>query len=504
MPRDSNGNYVLPAGNPVVSGTIIASGWANPTMSDIGVELTNSLDRQGRGGMLAPFKFLDGTAGAPGMTWTSEPSTGFFRAGASDQRATVAGVGRMRWTGSGVDVWDPTANAGAGAWIALTTGSGTNFAVLNAANKFTVQQTIVGAGLSWQTWEDSGPLIAARFGLGSPGFGEVGFYKDAVGSWISTILFDNEQTYFSNSLAQYFTNADRSVIRARIDLNGLSVGPVAFTGAQAAPAVRMGAAFNGAGYVETGAYSNDGVNNARCGLFAQGDATQFGSVGIDYTYSNGVSGFQFRRVGVPIFNYNEVGINLINGLSFYTYGADNTTYCNFKVDTNGPAYWNSGASLTGYQWYINGAIQASIVPNKLLLSAAAGGSDQLIATPVAGGAISFRGDGSTVNRGLSLGNVDNTGTFTPAFQIGDFVPGVARFLNGLILQVFDSTNARSGGINLVANSIARTMQYVDNGAQRGGMLFHYDSALTYGGIFVSASAAPATGGTPGQIWLQTE
>ena len=108
MPRDSNGNYTLPPGNPVVTGTTIESGWANPTMSDIGAELTNSLDRDGRGGMRAPFRFVNGTVGAPGITWTAEPSSGFYRAGTSDMRATIAGVDRMRWTGSTVDLWNGT------------------------------------------------------------------------------------------------------------------------------------------------------------------------------------------------------------------------------------------------------------------------------------------------------------------------------------------------------------------------------------------------------------
>lgn len=48
MSRDSNGTYSLPAGNPVTSGASITSSWANNTLSDIGTELTNSLDKSGR------------------------------------------------------------------------------------------------------------------------------------------------------------------------------------------------------------------------------------------------------------------------------------------------------------------------------------------------------------------------------------------------------------------------------------------------------------------------
>lgn len=47
MPRDVSGNYTLPAGNPVVPNTIIASNWANTTMQDIADALTASLSIDG-------------------------------------------------------------------------------------------------------------------------------------------------------------------------------------------------------------------------------------------------------------------------------------------------------------------------------------------------------------------------------------------------------------------------------------------------------------------------
>lgn len=47
MPRDISGNYTLPAGNPVVTGTTIASTWANTTLSDIATALTQSLSIDG-------------------------------------------------------------------------------------------------------------------------------------------------------------------------------------------------------------------------------------------------------------------------------------------------------------------------------------------------------------------------------------------------------------------------------------------------------------------------
>ena len=56
MPRDSGGNYSLPAGNPVVSGTTIDSSWANNPVPDLGTAVQSSLDRSGRGAMLAALK----------------------------------------------------------------------------------------------------------------------------------------------------------------------------------------------------------------------------------------------------------------------------------------------------------------------------------------------------------------------------------------------------------------------------------------------------------------
>ena len=105
MPRNASGVYTLPAGNPVVSSTPIETSWANPTLTDIGDEITNSLDRQGRGGMLVPFQNVDGTTPAPGITFTSEPTMGFFRNGPGDMQATVAGIPQMRWQSTGVQVW---------------------------------------------------------------------------------------------------------------------------------------------------------------------------------------------------------------------------------------------------------------------------------------------------------------------------------------------------------------------------------------------------------------
>lgn len=48
MSRNGSGTYSLPAGNPVVTGTTIASTWANNTMNDIASALTGSVAADGQ------------------------------------------------------------------------------------------------------------------------------------------------------------------------------------------------------------------------------------------------------------------------------------------------------------------------------------------------------------------------------------------------------------------------------------------------------------------------
>lgn len=105
MPRDNAGNFTLVPGNPVQSGTVVSSTWANSTLDDVSTALTDSLDRYGRGGMLAPFKFSDGTNLLPGAAWVNEPTTGFYRFDAGDLRAAVLTQDVMRWQSTGAQVW---------------------------------------------------------------------------------------------------------------------------------------------------------------------------------------------------------------------------------------------------------------------------------------------------------------------------------------------------------------------------------------------------------------
>lgn len=92
MSRNSGGTYSLPAGNPVVTGTLISSAWANTTLSDLATAMTDSLSRSGDGGMLAPLEAVDGTIGAPAYTFGNATTSGLYRAGAGDFRFSIAGA----------------------------------------------------------------------------------------------------------------------------------------------------------------------------------------------------------------------------------------------------------------------------------------------------------------------------------------------------------------------------------------------------------------------------
>ena len=102
MPRNGAGTYTLPAGNPVITNTNITADWGNDTMEDIGNELTNSLSRDGDGGMNAPLRFTDGDINAPGIAWVAETNTGFYYAGPGEFWVTVLGTDVVQFTDNGL------------------------------------------------------------------------------------------------------------------------------------------------------------------------------------------------------------------------------------------------------------------------------------------------------------------------------------------------------------------------------------------------------------------
>jgi hypothetical protein len=71
-------------------------------MTDLETEMTASLDRNGKGGMLAVLKGIDGVVGGPAYSFTNETTTGIYRAGSNDLRVSIAGTDRAKVNASGL------------------------------------------------------------------------------------------------------------------------------------------------------------------------------------------------------------------------------------------------------------------------------------------------------------------------------------------------------------------------------------------------------------------
>jgi hypothetical protein len=106
--RNSAGTYSLATGNPVVSGTTISSYWANNTVGDIATELTNSLDRYGRGGMLAQLKAANGTSGVPSYSFAGSTASGLYSPSTDEVRMVINGATKTAWNALGFYVFDLT------------------------------------------------------------------------------------------------------------------------------------------------------------------------------------------------------------------------------------------------------------------------------------------------------------------------------------------------------------------------------------------------------------
>lgn len=171
MARNASGTYSLPAGRPVVSGTVISATAENTFDSDLATEITNSLDRTGKGSMQAALKLTDGSVTAPGVAFSNETGTGLFRNAASDLRLAVAGVLRAFWNSTGFKVISAVAD-GASA-VAHTFDSTSTLS--NATAKLT----------SWATGGSEKMALRADGALFSPvadGASAVGLVVDTANS----------------------------------------------------------------------------------------------------------------------------------------------------------------------------------------------------------------------------------------------------------------------------------------------------------------------------------
>jgi len=99
-------------------------------MEELEGGLTDSLSRGGSGGMLAPLKNYAGTVALPGISWSDEPSSGLYWAGAGDMRLSRLGFDLVKYTAALVTV--------TGGITASTTLTGTTSVVAGAAGDMTI------------------------------------------------------------------------------------------------------------------------------------------------------------------------------------------------------------------------------------------------------------------------------------------------------------------------------------------------------------------------------
>lgn len=77
MPR--NGSGTMSVANSFSSGTTISSSAMNSNFTDIATEITGSLPRDGQAGMTGQLKAASGTVAVPGLSFSSDTDTGFYR-----------------------------------------------------------------------------------------------------------------------------------------------------------------------------------------------------------------------------------------------------------------------------------------------------------------------------------------------------------------------------------------------------------------------------------------
>jgi hypothetical protein len=146
--RNSGGTYSLPSGQPVVSGTTISSSVFNTLTADLSTEITSSLDRSGRGAMLAPLQCSNGTVSLPSLTFGTDPDTGLYRIGANNPGFAAGGV----------KVWECAATGCTFPLLLAVTGAQTNAAGI------TVTQSTTNGAAGTFTGNGSGDGLVATGG----------------------------------------------------------------------------------------------------------------------------------------------------------------------------------------------------------------------------------------------------------------------------------------------------------------------------------------------------
>lgn len=383
MPRDSNGVYSLPAGNPVATLTVISSTWANTTLSDLSTAMTASLSRSGQGAMLAGLKLFDGTIGSPGLTWGTETTSGLYRAAAGDFRFAIGGV----------DVW--------------TVGS-SGFGLANG--------TVAAPSLYFASDTDTGIYRAAVNTIGFSGGGVAG------------LLVDGGHIYIGDGVAAtpgftFISDQDTGIYRIGANSIGVSTAGVLLLTMDSS-SLTMGAAkfLN----IADGAVGTPGL------VFATDPDTGIYRIGAN---SGGLS-----AGGALIASWSAAGVGLLNGTAAapaFNFNSDATTgiyrigASNLGFSTGGTLRFDiSTAAVTSTLPYI-APVGSAIAPaytfaGDLNTGIFQGGADTIFFTT--GGSTRMNVSNAVVNISTSLSmNSKQTSTLA-AGNNNDFAIGVANVL----------------------------------------------------------------------------
>jgi hypothetical protein len=254
-------------------------------MADIGSELTNSLDRQGRGGMLAPFKVADGTVSAPGVAFSNEPSSGWWRQSAGSLALSILGTQAMSVNATGLTVAQGLGVGGAtnlsGILTVSATGGAQGVRLVNADGaSMTVDTTGTNSFSSYRL--NNGPGNSAPVGAAFHYFGSTypGVNQNRPSSGNITTWGAGGFSISAENPTGNITFHTGGVATARMDISAagnvnipasLSVGGFTTGGANFNGAVDMTGAFRARGPIA--------LDAATSGFYA-GNAGTFGTFGL--------------------------------------------------------------------------------------------------------------------------------------------------------------------------------------------------------------------------------
>lgn len=146
--------------------TVISTTAVNGDFSDIATALTDSLARDGQGGMTGAFRAIDGTVSLPGISFVSDPDSGIRRVTANELAVTVGGADALTINATNATFASGINVSMAGA-LAIT---GTQTITSTAGVPLTINNPLAGVGLSIRSTNTGaeGPAIDLYHDSASP------------------------------------------------------------------------------------------------------------------------------------------------------------------------------------------------------------------------------------------------------------------------------------------------------------------------------------------------